>query len=375
MNSYNLGFHAYSLSLSYSNPSSPLSPQNVAVGSFSEQYTNQITVLVLNPDNSVNFLTTFLHPYSPTQISFPPTENSSILGSTADYLRIWSCEPNQAQSNLLCLLNRSNPDPMYKDCCAPLTSFDWCNFNQNMILTSSVDSTLSLWDIEKQSILHVFNQKVDPNFSTSRLLSSETLNLAVNYGVNADPRYQPPPAKPEETFLGKTNQSAALDVCSSPHHSTIFCVASEDGTISTLDVRAKYENKQWKVSNQSILRVFWSPFDDYLVSCVVDNSPTVSLLDLRNQQLSNINLASPPGVGTLGNHEGIVNTASFSPFSRGIICTGGEDFMVHYWNLLGDCTIPVFSSTARSYVENMVWGPTANQVLITSGNFLQILNT
>jgi len=34
------------------------------------------------------------------------------------------------------------------DYCAPLTSFDWNHVDNNLLVTSSIDTTCSLWDIE-----------------------------------------------------------------------------------------------------------------------------------------------------------------------------------------------------------------------------------
>ena len=38
------------------------------------------------------------------------------------------------------------------DYCAPLTSFDWNQQDLNMIGTSSIDTTCTIWDIEKEVV-------------------------------------------------------------------------------------------------------------------------------------------------------------------------------------------------------------------------------
>ena len=46
-----------------------------------------------------------------------------------------------------CLLN-NNKDTEY---CAPLTSFDWNEHDPNLICTSSIDTTCTIWDVPTQT--------------------------------------------------------------------------------------------------------------------------------------------------------------------------------------------------------------------------------
>ena len=57
---------------------------------------------------------------------------------------------------------------------APLTSFDWNNENLNIVGTSSIDTTCTIWDIEKCSVytqLIAHDKEVyDISFSTNKNL-------------------------------------------------------------------------------------------------------------------------------------------------------------------------------------------------------------
>lgn len=59
-----------------------------------------------------------------------------------DYLRVWrSGEPD---TRLECVLNNNKNS----DFCAPLTSFDWNEVDPNLVGTSSIDTTCTIWGLE-----------------------------------------------------------------------------------------------------------------------------------------------------------------------------------------------------------------------------------
>ena len=41
----------------------------------------------------------------------------------------------------------------YSEFSGPLTSFDWNPFNLHVIATSSIDNTVTIWDINKQMVI------------------------------------------------------------------------------------------------------------------------------------------------------------------------------------------------------------------------------
>lgn len=70
-----------------------------------------------------------------------------LLATSGDYLRVWrAAEP---ETRLECVLNNNKNS----DFCAPLTSFDWNEVDQNLIGTSSIDTTCTIWGLETGQIL------------------------------------------------------------------------------------------------------------------------------------------------------------------------------------------------------------------------------
>ena len=123
----------------------------LAVGSFQEEYSNSVRIIQLDEETQ-QFVESgqFEHPYPTTKIMWMPDKtgaNRDLLATTGDYLRLWNVVENKSV-RLECLLNNNKNTEF----CAPLTSFDWNETDTNLIGTSSIDTTCTIWDIETQQV-------------------------------------------------------------------------------------------------------------------------------------------------------------------------------------------------------------------------------
>ena len=113
------------------------------MGSFVEEYNNKVQIVSLD-ENAAEFAakSTFDHPYPTTKIMWIPDTKGTypdLLATSGDYLRVWRAgEPETKQE---CLLNNNKNS----DFCAPLTSFDWNEVDPNLLGTSSIDTTCTIW--------------------------------------------------------------------------------------------------------------------------------------------------------------------------------------------------------------------------------------
>jgi DDB1- and CUL4-associated factor 7 len=103
------------------------------------------------------------HSYPVTRLLWePPSSNkqtTDLLATSGDHLRLWSLpsEPQNSYDNnmigrqqrpatkltpLALLSNSKTPDHT-----APLTSLDWNTVSPSLIITSSIDTTCTIWDI------------------------------------------------------------------------------------------------------------------------------------------------------------------------------------------------------------------------------------
>jgi WD40 repeat protein len=69
-----------------------------------------------------------------------------LLATTGDYLRLWHVTGDKVE--LKAMLNNKQSS----EYCAPLTSFDWNENDTNRIGTCSIDTTCTIWDIEKEQV-------------------------------------------------------------------------------------------------------------------------------------------------------------------------------------------------------------------------------
>jgi DDB1- and CUL4-associated factor 7 len=154
----------------------------LAIGSYIEQYSNSVSIIKKYPNDDEDSdiyigpappgtlykAGEFDHPYPCTKIIWNPdissnardraslTSNASpqrdMLATTGDYLRLWNIIDDGLGRGTVkcvkeCLLNNNKTS----EYCAPLTSFDWNETDTNIIGTSSIDTTCTIWDIETQT--------------------------------------------------------------------------------------------------------------------------------------------------------------------------------------------------------------------------------
>ncbi|CBI23093.3 unnamed protein product, partial [Vitis vinifera] len=120
----------------------------IAIGSFIEELSNRVDIVSFDEDAlaiRTHPSLSFDHPYPPTKLMFHPNSRTSPdhLASSGEYLRLWEVRDNSIQP--LSVLNNSKTSEF----CAPLTSFDWNEVEPRRIGTSSIDTTCTIWDVER----------------------------------------------------------------------------------------------------------------------------------------------------------------------------------------------------------------------------------
>ncbi len=136
-----------------------------------------------------------------------------LLATSGDYLRVWRA--GESETRLECLLNNvsqqlltpwrmgqvsvfqqencehstkptyakqilnSNPIPFQNknsDFCAPLTSFDWNEIDPNLLGTSSIDTTCTIWGLEVSYLCCVLRTSV--SFTTAQMYDCSAESFA-----------------------------------------------------------------------------------------------------------------------------------------------------------------------------------------------------
>jgi len=318
-------------SMAWSHRPDPSSQFRLAIGSYVEQYSNSVSVIKKNPESSQLYQACeFDHPYPCTKILWSPDAGSQgskdLLATTGDYLRVWNVtdDPQSGKGMLLptkeALLNNNKTS----EYCAPLTSFDWNESDPNIIGTSSIDTTCTIWDLTTQT-------------ARTQLIAHdrEVFDLAFARGKD------------------------------------VFASVGADGSVRMFDLRSlEHSTIIYESPNlDPLLRLEWNKQDpNYLATFMLDSRRTI-ILDIRVPSLP---------VAELGGHLGCVNATAWAPHSSCHICTAGDDSQALIWDLSQmpnrPVEDPILAYNADGEINNLQWSAIQpDWISIAYNDKLQIL--
>ncbi|KAJ6834779.1 WD40 repeat protein [Iris pallida] len=322
----------------------------LAIASLLEQYPNRVDIVQL--DDSTGEIRSdpslsFEHPFPPTKAMFVPDRDClrpDLLATSADFLRIWKIPDNSDSSTpkpveLKSLLNGNKNSEF----CGPLTSFDWNEAEPRRIGTSSIDTTCTIWDIEREAV-------------DTQLIAHDKEVYDIAWGG-----------------VG------------------VFASVSADGSVRVFDLRDKehstiiYESSD--PADSPLVRLGWNKQDPRFMATIIMDSAKVVVLDIRYPTLP---------VVELQRHQASVNAIAWAPHSSCHICTAGDDSQALIWDLSsvgsgggGAAAVgqaggaasaaeggldPILAYTAGAEIEQLQWSSSQpDWVAIAFANKLQIL--
>lgn len=310
----------------------------MAVGTFSEDANNRIQILHINRTmdpmtsvSSMEFQSTAesMIPYPATKVGWEPRPtgasnsgpNTIKMISTADCLRLWDYDMEYAKLHQRCTLLNSKSEFM-----PPLTSFDWNKVDPSLVITSSIDTTCTIWDINTSS-------------AKTQLIAHDNEVYDV-------------------TFL-----SGSVD---------IFTSVGADGSVRVFDLRSlDHSTIIYEPSKPvPLLRVAANPHDRNTLATIAAGSNKVYVLDIR---------APSTPVATLDAHQKTVNSIAWAPVGTGgrslrhSLASAGDDCQVLLWDLAhGDGNNPLACAyTDSAEVNNLSWSSQGDWMGVVSGRGIQ----
>ncbi|KAF4120111.1 DDB1- and CUL4-associated factor 7 [Geosmithia morbida] len=347
----------------------------VAVGSYLEDGHNFIQILdshatttpqdVYTPGSSKYTLefskvAEATHSYPVTRLLWEPPssqkQSTDLLATSGDHLRLWSLPsdatptpgstitrrgiegPGAKLTPLALLSNSKTPDHT-----APLTSLDWNTMNPALIITSSIDTTCTIWDIPsltaKTQLIAHDKEVYDVRFCAN------TVDVFVSCGQDGSVRM--------------------FDLRSLEHSTIIYEPTGKDDKVH-LDTTARVSPSGSQHSSAGspppLLRLATSPHDTHLLATFAQDSGAIRILDARQPGQALLELRG---------HTGNVNCLDWSPLRRGLLATGGDDCQVLLWDLMNANSSssingapqpeggrsPVASWASDYEVANLAWAP------------------
>ncbi|KAI7904532.1 WD40-repeat-containing domain protein [Cokeromyces recurvatus] len=301
----------------------------LAIGSFIEDSNNKLQIISrtdLLPDTNIpidyrNDFTVIAETdsyYPITKVLWEPrrndARNNDLLATTGDILRIWELvdEPRYLNTNSINSSSRTNNNRTIQklvkkaelvnmkqtDFSAPLTSFDWNETDPSIVVTSSIDTTCTVWNVET-------------NQAKTQLIAhdSDVYDVAFMHG-SAD------------TFasVGADGSVRLFDLRSLEHSTILY----EAPPIST-NHQTVAGNPNAGTTTVPLLRLQFSRMNSNLLATFHMDSNAVEILDIR--------YPSAPIAELCKSHSGSINCISWSPTESGQIATGGDDSQVLVWNI------------------------------------------
>eukprot|EP01112_Ceratiomyxa_fruticulosa_P009799 TRINITY_DN2572_c0_g1_i1.p1 TRINITY_DN2572_c0_g1~~TRINITY_DN2572_c0_g1_i1.p1 ORF type:complete len:328 (+),score=67.04 TRINITY_DN2572_c0_g1_i1:165-1148(+) len=297
-------------------------PFRLALGSFLEDYTNKIEVVQLNEETEVfECKGMFDHPYPTTKIMWVPDrkgERPDLLGTTGDYMRIWEVGEDGGIQLRSLLNNNKN-----SEFCAPLTSFDWNETDPNILGTSSIDTTCTIWDVERQQ-------------ARTQLIAHDKEVYDIAFARGTD----------------------------------IFASVGADGSVRMFDLRnLEHSTIIYETPGLvPLLRLAWNKQDsNYLATMPMDSQKAI-ILDIR--------VPSVPAA-ELNGHSAALNSLAWAPHSSCHICTAGDDKQALIWDLSQmpkPVEDPILAYQAEAEINQLQWSTLQpDWIAIAFGSKMQIL--
>jgi WD repeat-containing protein 68 len=247
----------------------PDKPYRLAVASVNECSFNTVEVIQLDERSRFQKVAQFAHPFPPTALRFVPDLNGTatdLIATTGDALRLWRIHPDTNDVEMCSILGNH----LTTSYSASLTSMDWSESNRAMVVVSSIDSTLTLWNID-------------------------TSQAAVHMIAHA---------------------SCVCDVSFSPNWH-IFSSCGADGSVRVHDTRGVEQSAMlYEKPGAQFARVAWNKQDPNLILTFSMDSNEVLLLDQRKPATV---------LRTLISTSGDVNRVTWAPHSVNHLATGGAD--------------------------------------------------
>ncbi|CAG8696779.1 1583_t:CDS:2 [Gigaspora margarita] len=343
----------------------------LAIGSFIEENINKLQIITLsefayddpyhrNPNVDLVKIAETDHRYPITKVLWEPFKGGlktpDLLATAGDYLRLWEVEDDfNNTSNTIGANNytgvrqqRLNHKSMLTntkaDFNAPLTSFDWNEIDPTLAVTSSIDTTCTVWNVEtkqaKTQLIAHDKEVYDVAFA------SGTVDVFASVGADGSVRM--------------------FDLRNLEHSTIIY---------ETVNPHPTSMNATNPVPPSPLLRLCFNKMEpNYLATFHMD-SLDVQILDVR-----------VPGVpvAELRGHSATVNCVSWAPNHTGILCSGGDDSQVLVWNINGVQmggvgakpynNDPILSYKADNEISQLSWSSRyPDWVAIGFGNTVQAL--
>ncbi|KAI8853739.1 WD40-repeat-containing domain protein [Chytridium lagenaria] len=329
----------------------------LGLGSFIEEYCNKIQVIQLfDKDGDFQKVAEIDHHYPVSKLMWCPYKGGptpDLFATTGDYFKLYEMvdvEGEEGRQNIVLKATLTNVRKNKRDFCAPLTSFDWNETDPSLCVTSSIDTTCTVWDVNTQQAK---TQLIAHDKEVFDVAFARGTDVFASVGADGSVRMFDLRALDHSTIIYETPSMmvpAPLPVPNlhlPPTSASIITPTSS----STMEPNLTVENPP-------LVRLSWNKQDPNYLSAIQIGSASVLVLDIR--------VPAVPVV-ELGGHEAAVNALSWAPHSSAHICTAGDDCQALIWDISQ-------MSKKPQHINQLTWSSANSEwVAISFANTIQAL--
>ncbi|EDR08916.1 uncharacterized protein LACBIDRAFT_249168 [Laccaria bicolor S238N-H82] len=332
----------------------PRSAFRLGIASFAENYQNHIAVVglqderVLVEDDFTDYpdfvtLCETYHGYPATSLQWQPASamghswsqkspNSELLATTGDALRVWeySSDGPSATSSYQSKVQSQSTG-------APLTNFSWNEKAPNLIVTSSIDTTCTVWNIDTSTAMTQLIAHDREVYDVAWLPGSTDIFVSV----------------------GADGSLRAFDLRSLEHSTILY----ETPAPKNLPPPSASPSASARPPTSPLLRIAFNPSDSNYMSTFHMDGSDVQILDMRS-----------PGqpVMELRGHHAPINALGWGSAEHPLLATAGNA-----GSRLNSprpdakkkiVTEPFMAYTAPSHITNLAWSPPIQGMTMNTGH-------
>jgi len=307
---YNSNYDLYGLSFQNNN-----TVPRLALGSFEMDNKNKIEIVEYRRDKLRKIHSEQIE-FPCTKLKWSPFANSPILAASSDAMRIYSFNQDQNKLYLNTTLVKT------KQYNAPITSFDWNVWNSAILGTVSIDTTATIWDVNKSTMIK---------------------QIIVH-------------------------DKDVYDICFSKKYENYFITTGADGSIRGFDLR-NLDESDVLFENQDLTpmtRVAFNSQNEFFLAALCLEKNYFYIIDIRKKEEL---------YATFNTHTNVVNAMAWSPKSNAHLCTVSDDKTAYLWDILDkNDDDPKMAFKANNAINNVDWSESNPEWLaIVANKELQLL--
>ncbi|KAF7375975.1 WD repeat protein [Mycena sanguinolenta] len=373
----------------------PRSAFRLGIASFTENYQNRIAIAglqderVLVEDDYTDYpdfvtLCEAHHGYPATSLQWQPASATShpwtqkspsteLLATTGDALRVWEYssdappstsayvgrQPSATSHNLTLKTALSGQSKVQSQSTgAPLTNFSWNEKAPSLIVTSSIDTTCTVWNIDTSSAITQLIAHDREVYDVAWLPGSTDIFVSV----------------------GADGSLRAFDLRSLEHSTILY----ETPAPKNLPPPSASPSTSARPPTSPLLRIAFNPSDSNYMSTFHMDGSDIQILDMRSP-------GSP--VMELRGHHAAINALGWGSAEHPLLATAGDDCQLLLWDLANYTqsassprsagsrlnsprpdvkkrvvTEPVMAYTAPSQITNLAWSPPIQGLTMNTGH-------